>query len=132
MNYAQIILSFSSLSFLNTAPQQSCIFNQKNLSELNNLSGSIVYDATTEKFPKLLFKAHEQEIYSFDEQSCTSVSVKRVFNQAEKRIYSVYYTNNDECDGGNSYGVIVAGVAPDPANSVAVIRDSAIECLIEK
>ncbi len=97
--------------------------------ELNSLPGLIVSSAGTVSFPKNLFKDHESEIYSFDEESCKTVALKTIYDVSSKKIFSAYYTNSDECDGGNSYGVIVQGSEPDSSKSIAVIRDSAIECL---
>lgn len=43
-------------------------------------------------------------------------------------VYSVIYTNNDFCDGGNSMGLIFLGTEMKPENIVGMINDSFIEC----
>ena len=45
--------------------------------------------------------------------------------------YTFYYTNEDSCDGGNSYGLIISNKADSPNKDgvIALITDSDISCL---
>lgn len=40
------------------------------------------------------------------------------------RIYTAWYTGDDNCDGGNTFGVFVRGVTPDKKRVVRLILDS--------
>ncbi len=116
-----------SLLLFSTPFAKCCPFSGKTLEDLRQDSKYIVADTPSLAFPGILFKALSDRLGSFE--NCNSVATARIVEWKANRLYTAYYTNDDACDGGNSYGVIVKGAGLNPGQSVATIEDSEISCL---
>jgi hypothetical protein len=88
-------------------------------------------EETKEDLPEL-FLWYEKELGTFAKESCRQ-GISHVFYQhiLTKKIYELYYTIIDDCDGGNSYGLIL-GEKKDSAHPdrvIGIIRDSSCSVL---
>ena len=112
--------------------QQSlaCTFDGLQLVDLTN-SPKFQYSAELKyPFPQKLFGSFEEKLGTFDTKDCQNNVVKQTIKDKGSNItYTAFYTNEDDCDGGNSYGAIVKGTEPNEKNVVALIMDSFLMCL---
>lgn len=75
------------------------------------------------QFPAKLFKSFEKYIHVFDAKACAH-AIEEVKTQVDGRQYTALYSIEDECDGGNSYGLILDG----EKHVIGFISDSEIVC----
>ena len=74
-----------------------------------------------------IFTDFEDIIGSFDTQACkNNVLYYVVQNKNDHHIYTVFATNADECDGGNSYGLIFKTKTVTKKTIRAYVQDYAI------
>lgn len=81
-------------------------------------------------YPDELFSAYTRQLGRFSKRDCRyAVRAAQVTDKGTAQTYTAFYTSEDDCDGGNSYGVIVMGDEADPRRAVATIQDTNLYCL---
>lgn len=108
-----------------------CVFAGLTLNDLREGAQFARIQETSHEFPTALFNAFKSELGRFSAKRCAQVGMEKLHLSQHHSygIYTAYYTHHEDCDGGNSYGVIVEGLLPLPPNAVAVIQDSFVSCL---
>ncbi len=123
--------TFLLLTFLViTASSQALASNNKqNAACPKEIDGKSYSDIFTNSkkvaFPKKLFHDRKnQDLIGFlNEKDCHD-AVEKSTRKIAGKIYNAYFTVLDQCDGGNTYGLILQG-----SKVVATIGDSEIYCL---
>jgi hypothetical protein len=107
-----LLLSFSSYAF------DCSKIDGKNTYVLKD-----TYAQTIDDNPILAVAKFDELIPGFEYISCVT-SIQRDVYKIDNEDISLYYTNEDNCDGGNSYGSVV----DESGEVVAVIHDGDISC----
>ena len=108
----------------------TCSFNGRSLSVLNEHKDYEVEFAVKVPFPPKLLNTLEKYFGKFSEKECkNAIVVAKIVRISKNEVFYAFYTNQNQCDGGNSYGVVFKssdkkGVAP-----IATIEDSYVDCL---
>lgn len=72
----------------------------------------------------------EKYFGEFSEKQCKSaIVVAKIIHVYKKEVFYAFYTNQDNCDGGNSYGVVFKSTDKEGASPVATIEDSYVDCI---
>lgn len=112
-----------------SASSQACLFDGLSMSGLEATGRFSIEEDESVNFPKILVQSQGELLGEFQSQECHfAFRRERITDKVTGDIYSAYYSNDDECDGGNSYGVIVKGLQPLPEKVVATIEDSDLYC----
>ena len=99
------------------------------MSEIRTSTRFYVEEDEAVPFPKVLIQSQGELLGEFQSQECHfAFRRERITDKKTGDIYSAFYSNEDDCDGGNSYGVIVKGLQPLPDKVVATIEDSDLYC----
>jgi hypothetical protein len=107
-----------------------CIFNGTNLDTLNRDEHLDVEFGIKVPLPPDLFEILEKYFGKFSKKECeNSIAITKIVNRKTSEYYFAFYTDDNHCDGGNSYGVIFKGGAENSQSPMATIEDSYIECL---
>ncbi|MFS4461057.1 hypothetical protein [Bdellovibrio sp. HCB2-146] len=81
-------------------------------------------------YPTRLFKGFSNLLDMLSPSECKeAVIANQITDNKTGIVYTAFYTNDDSCDGGNSYGMIVEGKEPRLSKAVASIQDSDIACV---
>lgn len=64
-----------------------------------------------------------------DLKQCNHVRVIRLRSKSSGQIYTAIASNEDSCDGGNTFGYVVKGTSIQASSPIAMIQDSYIQCL---
>lgn len=124
-----ILFFIIALSNINHARAQ-CLFDGMSLGHIEESPEFVVRNLGTVSFPRNLIKSQEKYIGDFQSGECEAAfTADEITQKSTGIVFTAYKSNDDECDGGNSYGVIVKGTAPEPANAIATIEDSDLWCL---
>lgn len=106
-----------------------CPFEDLQLSELEDLSQFSLGTETAIPFPAALFRSYKRSLSPFSAEECRdSIRVRPVFDRLSAQQFFAVYTNDDSCDGGNTYGLILVSEELKEENVVGVIQDSFIFC----
>ena len=125
------IFFLATMIFLSTASifASTCELNGKALQTLKDDTFDVEFSIKT-PFPPKLMEILEKYFGKFSKEQCSnSIVAAKIVNTKNKDYYLAFYTNEDKCDGGNSYGIIIKGSDSEAANPVATIEDSYIDCL---
>lgn len=112
---------------------KKCVFEDKQLGELFEAGSgfkNIKKDDRYMGIPKI-FDSYD-ELGEFSKRECKkAVKVTKMVSFEDHNVYTLYYTNEDYCDGGNSYGLILGTKEQSPRGDkvIATITDSFIDCL---
>ena len=106
---------FASLSFASVCEQIS------SMQEIHDIREA--FPKVGESRPILSKEDFEEYIGDFNYDECLTSIKQEVFKVSEELI-NLYYTNEDHCDGGNSYGSIV----DEQGKVIGTISDSFIDC----
>ena len=91
-------------------------------------------DESIENLPEL-FDHYENELGVFQKEDCDQ-AVTHVYYQSlvSKKVYELYYTSQDRCDGGNAYGLILGKKDKHASKDrvIGIIRDSYCEPHVKK
>lgn len=119
----------------NAAPKKRCVFQDKQLGELDEEGSgfkNIDKDDRYQGIPKL-FDSYKKELGEWSKTECKkAVKVTKYVSFEDHKVYTAYFTNEDYCDGGNSYGLILTDKKEDSPRGdkvIATITDSFIDCL---
>ena len=111
-----------------------CVFEDRQLGEIMSNEGP--FKNLTKRDVKIgipeIFKAYEKELGQWDVNDCKGAVLKtQVVSFKDHKVYTFMFTNEDNCDGGNSYGLILGTKEQSPNGDgvVAIITDSDISCL---
>lgn len=124
-------LSFGSQANMN---KKKCVFQDVQLGEIMSNEGpfkNITKDDVKVGIPKI-FKDYEKELGEWSVKDCKKAVLKtKVVSFLDHQVYTFYFTHEDECDGGNSYGLILGTKeqSPNKDKVVATITDGYIDCL---
>ncbi|MCK5882726.1 MAG: hypothetical protein KAG61_03485 [Bacteriovoracaceae bacterium] len=103
----------------------SGVFTQA-LWEITDGEGVDVLYETTAQMTEKEFNSTPVFNDGFEYQSCKDSVREFAFMDMEGNEFKIMYTNEENCDGGNSYGVIVD---MNSSKIIAHINDSDISCL---
>jgi|GEM_PF-2958804 len=107
----------------------ACPFADSQLPDLADSSYFTLGAESHINFPASLFKAFEQQLSSFDTEECRdAISFRKLLHKPTSQQFFVISTNQDRCDGGNTYGLILVSEDLKAENVVGVIQDSFIFC----
>ena len=108
----------------------ACIFDGLSLTYVADSPDFKVEELGKVNFPGKLLLSQLDQIGELPAKECSkSFIAERITEKATGQVYTAFHSNDDECDGGNSYGVLVKGTEPRPENAVATIQDSDLWCL---
>lgn len=137
---ATLALSFTLAAFAGDQEKgakgaKKCVFQDLQLGELDEEGSAfknITKDDRYQGIPKL-FDSYKKELGEWSKTECKkAVKVTKFVSFEDHKVYTLYYTNEDYCDGGNSYGLILTDRkenSPRGDKVIATITDSFIECL---
>lgn len=124
-----LFLTLIALSPLSTWAS-TCSFNGRSLSSLNQYKDYEVEFAVKAPFPPKLLETLEKYFGNFSEKNCKNAIVAaKIIYVPKKEIFYAFYTNQDSCDGGNSYGIVLKSGDMDATKPIATIEDSFVDCL---
>ena len=101
----------------------NCTFEDLTKGDLTSLPRFEIKKTQTVAFESQLF-AQFKELGSFDELECESLLKITYYDRLTKGKFKILSTLLDDCDGGNSYGLIL-----EDNKVLATIEDSEIYCL---
>ena len=137
MNSCKFLIFISALSFamtISAATQTKCEFEGLSLADLkvenSRFKNNLVEDKIMD-LPKI-FSSYEEILGTFNAEDCKKSIIKtKLQSLASSKTYTLFYTNEDNCDGGNSYGLIMTTKSSSPKKDgvIALITDSDISCL---
>lgn len=128
---AVLALTFTAGAF---AGSKKCVFQGKQLGELDEAGSDFKNITKDDKYmgiPKI-FDSYKKELGEWSKTECKkAVKVTKFVSFEDHNVYTFKYTNEDYCDGGNSYGLILGTKEQSPRGDkvIATITDSFIECL---
>lgn len=108
---------------------QACLFNNLDHTDLDQNPMFTLVENRPHPFPAGLFRRFANQLGEFSEDDCRNSLRRKTYRHTSGDIFTVLYTTNDECDGGNTYGLIIAGSTEGPSGVRATIEDSHIHCL---
>lgn len=108
----------------------TCKFRGQSLTQLNEMDDYKVEFAAKIPFPPKLLETLEKYFGNFSDEKCKNAIVAAKINHVSKKetLYA-FYTNENDCDGGNSYGLVFRSTDKDHTSPIATIEDSRLECL---
>jgi hypothetical protein len=122
-----ILFFFISLGFFKS---EACPFEGMSVSSVEDSADFISSPSKWAPFPQPLYLKYESRLGGLPLSECKdAVIANSIQSKKTGKIYTAYYTNDDTCDGGNSYGMIVEGSDPRTDKVIATIEDSDIICL---
>jgi hypothetical protein len=112
---------------------KTCIFDDLEIYDVNNnpQKFKLFPDFDEQIDAPKIFKTYEKRLGDMSIEECKGAIKKQlVLNKADQQLYMLFYTNEDVCDGGNAYGLVVGDKKNSPKGDgvVAFINDSFIEC----
>ncbi len=140
----KIILSVLLFAGINSHASTDCL---PGLSEIQNIKENSRYlhsepvdiALKKSKFNNLNFLFSDQELtkklkqefkkdIKRDCQNLGDFSMQKITDTVTEQAYAVYYSQKDDCDGGNSFGFVVSR---ETKKVVATIEDSRVTCVEE-
>jgi hypothetical protein len=107
-----------------------CALKDMNLNNLKSPEGFDLEYSIQVPFPPKLMEILEKYFGKFSKENCkNSIVVTKITNKKTSEYYLAFYTNENRCDGGNSYGVVFKGTDLQSQVPVATIEDSYVDCL---
>jgi hypothetical protein len=121
---ALLVLTLSTAVFASECP-----LDGKNLNTFQTDTDFETQFAIHMPFPPKLLEILEKYFGKFSKANCeNSIVITKIINKKTSEYYLAFYTNENRCDGGNSYGVVFKG-GDSSQHPVATIEDSYIDCL---
>lgn len=108
-----------------TSSAFACSVEDTSIYQVREESDFTEISAKDVAFPGYLFSQFES-LGDFDYESCKDAVTEVTMQAADGSRIRMLYTNEDSCDGGNSYGIVIDDKTLAP---VALINDSDISCL---
>lgn len=125
----KIMLGFI-IFFSSPLQASNCIFTGTHLDNLKENKNYELEYSLKIPFPLKLFEILEKRFGKFSKKDCeNSITATKIKYIPANEYYYAFYTNENKCDGGNSYGVVFKSSESKPTESIGVIEDSYIECL---
>jgi hypothetical protein len=129
-----MFLALSSTLTISAATQTKCEFEGLNLADFKDENARFKNNPKTDKIIDLpkIFSSYEGTLGTFSAEDCKkSIRKTQLQSLASQKTYTIFYTVEDNCDGGNSYGLIMTtkSSSPNKDGVVALITDSDITCL---
>ena len=122
-----ILFLFISWGFLKA---EACPFEGVSLGSLQEQAEFTTTESQPTPFPETLYLRYQSRLGALPLSEChDAVVASQIRMKATGKIFTAFYTNDDSCDGGNSYGMIVEGLEARADRAVASIEDSDILCL---
>jgi hypothetical protein len=108
---------------------QACFFRGMSYTELTPANGVTLLSEGPSPFSQSLFNKFSDRLGEFVPDECQNALVRKTYRHtASGTILTLLHTTQDECDGGNTFGLIIEGSGPDPRRVIATIEDSFIRC----
>ena len=122
-----ILFFFISLGFFKV---EACPFEGMSIGGVDDSTEFISSESKWAPFPAPLYLKYEYRLGGLPLSECKEAVIANSI-QVKKtgKIYTAFYTNDDTCDGGNSYGMIIEGTEPRTDKVIATIEDSDIICV---
>lgn len=118
------------LFFIFIPRTHACPFKDLSHADLTNTNSFVVLETKSIPFPDHLFTAFSDHLGEFNKSECANAAhEKKLLYKPTNVLYSMYYTDQELCDGGNTYGLIIQQSPHDSNNVIATIEDSFIYCL---
>lgn len=109
-----------------TAAEPACDFQGEDLWNIRQSKLYKVSEPVRTPLPDM-FLAHVDKLGEFDIDNCEdAVVVAKVTYEPSGLTYDVYWTDQDDCDGGNAFGLAARESTEDV---VAVMNDQAFTCI---
>jgi hypothetical protein len=122
-----VFFFFVSLGFFKA---EACPFEGMSIGGVDDSSDFISSESKWAPFPEPLYLKYESRLGGLPLNECKeSVIANSIQVKKTGKIYTAFYTNDDSCDGGNSYGMIIEGTDPRVDKVIATIEDSDIVCV---
>lgn len=122
----KVLLALATLFFVQQINAAECPFGKTDLGSLDDSVYELQF-AVQVPLPPKFFELLEKYFGELSKKDCqNSIEVTKIKNRKTQVSYLAFYTNQDRCDGGNSFGFIFKESQPDRV--VATIEDSYIDC----
>lgn len=109
---------------------EACPFEGMSVSGVEDSTEFVSSESKWAPFPEPLYLKYESRLGGLPLSECKeSVIANSIQVKKTGKLYTTFYTNDDTCDGGNSYGMIVEGQEARADKVIATIEDSDIICL---
>lgn len=126
--FKTVFFLFVSLGFFSKS--YACPFDGMTLTSIEDSSEFTSTASDWVSYPTGLFGGFTNLLGLLSPSECKeAVIANQITDKKTGKVYTAYYTNDDSCDGGNSYGMIVEGTEPLLNRAVASIQDSDISCV---
>ncbi len=113
------------------AAPRECVFKDLELGQI--YEGDTPFEMLEETAKQIdVPEIFSKYVGEMDQEQCKgAVQEILVRSKDDQSVYTFLYTNEDSCDGGNSFGVILSDETPAPNEDkvIATISDSFIDCL---
>ncbi len=107
-----------------------CVFDDSEIGRLNEEKFELDYHIKL-PIPKNIVDVLNRFFGNFSAEDCRNAfTVTKIKDLATGDAFLAYYTNQDICDGGNSFGVIVKEKGGKIERPYALIEDSYIDCYV--
>lgn len=104
-----------------------CPFDNLSLNDLKYHPDFMYSQQQERAFPHRLFEQFTDELG--DLSRCQVAGVAHVIHNPTETLYTLIYSKEDNCDGGNTYGLALKGTKTDARKVVASIKDQDMRCL---
>ena len=125
-----LILTLVVLLISNIASAGTCVLDRETLTSLKGKTEYELDYSVKVPVPDVFFELLNKHFGKFSKVTCIeAISVTKISNKNTSEYYFAIYTNHNDCDQGNSYGVIFKGKDSLPHEPYGLIEDSYFECL---
>lgn len=116
-----------SIQYGNSA--QACRFEGLSLTSIQKNKEFRTENQGPVHFPRELIRSQVSALGEVNAKECLKgFWALKIVDLKNGETYTAFHSNWDECDGGNSFGVIVKGTQALPDQGVATIEDSDFWC----
>lgn len=118
------LMAAVTLTLLSAQIASACEIDDINIANLRSSNLIKVSELLTSP-PRVSMRA----AFVQDLNQCQHVRVISLRSKSSGQIYTAIASNEDHCDGGNTFGYVVKGASITTGSIIAMIQDSYIQCL---
>lgn len=120
----KFLAGVSSVLFMSANITQACEIDDIDIANLRS-SNLMKVSEHLARPPQMPLSMH----FVQDLKQCNHVRLVTLRSKSSGQIYTAIASNEDSCDGGNTFGYVVKGTSIHAGSLVAMIQDSYILCL---
>lgn len=124
MNFKKVLVGVPAVLMMSISAATACEINDIDIANLR--SSNLVKISEHLASPPQMSLGNQ---FVQDLKQCNQVRMITLKSKSSGQIYTAIASNEDSCDGGNTFGYVLKGTAILPSALVAMIQDSYIQCL---